>query len=180
MVDACSTHHRTTGNLSPNQTGWPIQHNPMKTQRVTVIDGPLPVGIWDRADMEPRFDTAPEHEAIRDELMRREPLFHRAEFGTTRAHLEKMTAPEFWEVGASGRRFSREFVLDTLEERYRNHSEDVWELGDFHCVEIATDNYLATYTLIQGERVTRRATLWRRTPQGWQIVYHQGTVVAQS
>ena len=91
-----------------------------------------------------------------------------------------MTAPEFWEVGASGRRFSRKFVLDTLEDRYRNHSEDVWELGDFHCVEIATDNYLATYTLIQGERVTRRATLWRRTPQGWQIVYHQGTVVAQS
>lgn len=152
----------------------------MKTQRVTVIDGSLPAGVWEPADAEPRFESTPELEAVREELMRREPLFHRAEFGTTRAHFEKMTAPEFWEVGASGRRYSREFVLDTLEDKYRNYREDVWEVGDFHCIEIAADNYLATYTLVQGERVTRRATLWRRTPQGWLIVYHQGTLVAQN
>ncbi|HEY5041690.1 MAG TPA: DUF4440 domain-containing protein [Verrucomicrobiae bacterium] len=118
--------------------------------------------------------------AVRDELMQREPLFHRAAFGTSRRDFEKLTAPEFWEVGASGRRFSREFVLNTLEERYANQKEDVWEVGDFLCQEIATDNYLVTYTLIQGERVTRRATIWRRTSSGWQIVYHQGTVVAQN
>ena len=47
-------------------------------------------------------------------------------------------------------------------------------------LEIATDNYLVTYTLIQGERITRRATIWRRTIEGWKIVYHQGTVVARS
>ena len=152
----------------------------MKTERVTVIDGPVPEGTYQRADMEPQLQTAPEHVAIRDELMQREPLFHRAAFGTKRKDFEKMTAPEFWEVGASGRRFSREFVLSILEKRYENSTEDVWEIGDFHCREIAADNYLATYTLIQGQRVTRRATIWRRAPEGWQIVYHQGTVVAQS
>jgi hypothetical protein len=130
--------------------------------------------------MEPRLSTAPEHMAVRDELMQREPLFHRAEFGITRKDFEKMTAPEFWEVGASGRRFSREFVLSVLEDRYKNATEAVWEIGDFHCVEIAADNYLVTYTLIQGQRVTRRATIWRRAVDGWQIVYHQGTVVTQS
>jgi hypothetical protein len=152
----------------------------MKAQRVKVIDGPLPPGLWERTDMEPQLITAPEHMAVRDELMQREPLFHRPEFGTTRADFEKMTAPEFWEVGASGRRFSRQFVLDTLEARYRSPTADIWEVCDFHCLEIATNNYLATYTLVQGERVTRRTTIWRRTAEGWQIVYHQGTVVAQS
>lgn len=128
--------------------------------------------------MEPQLATAPEHVAVRDELMRREPLFHRAEFGTTREDFERMTAPEFWEVGASGRRYSRQFVLDVLEERYEKPMEAVWEIGDFHCLEIATDNYLISYTLIQGERVTRRTTIWRRTAEGWQILFHQGTIVA--
>jgi|SRR4051812_24221444 hypothetical protein len=150
----------------------------MKTQRVAVIDGPIPPGTWERADMEPQFVTAPQHMAVRDELMRREPLFHRAEFGTTRQDFEGMTAPGFWEVGASGRRFSREFVLEVLEKRYEHVTDDVWEIGDFHCVDIAADNYLVTYTLIQGDRVTRRTTIWRRTAGNWQIVFHQGTIVA--
>src|SRR6266566_3634003 len=142
----------------------------MKKQRVTVIDGPLPPGIWQSADMEPHLVTAPEHMAVMGELMQREPLFHRPEFGTTRKDFEKMTAPTFWEVGASGRRFSRKFVLDALEKRFEHSTEDVWEIGDFHCLEIAADNYLVTYTLIQGARVTQRATIWRRVAEGWQIL----------
>ena len=127
--------------------------------------------------MEPQLATAPEHMAVMRELMQREPLFHRPDFGTTRKDFEKMIAPAFWEVGASGRRYSRQFVLDVLEERYEKPTEAVWEIGDFHCFEIATDNYLVSYTLIQGERVTRRATIWRGTAEGWQILFHQGTIV---
>jgi hypothetical protein len=152
----------------------------MQTHRVKVIDGPLPPEIWQAANREPQLVTAPEHLAVREELMKREPLFHRPEFGTKRSDFERMTAPTFWEVGASGRRFSRQFVLDTLEGRYDSPTEEVWEVADFHCLEIATDNYLATYTLMQGGRVTRRATIWRRTGDGWKILYHQGTIVAQS
>ncbi|HVM48709.1 MAG TPA: hypothetical protein VMU04_11820 [Candidatus Acidoferrum sp.] len=149
----------------------------MRTHRVTVINGPLPQGIWERPDMEPQLATAPEHMEVMRELMQREPLFHRPEFGTTRKDFEKMTAPAFWEVGASGRRYSRQFVLDVLEERYAKPTEVAWEIGDFHCFEIATDNYLVSYTLIQGERVTRRTTIWRRTAEGWQTLFHQGTIV---
>jgi hypothetical protein len=115
---------------------------------------------------------------ILEALKRREPIFHRPEFGTKRQDFEAMTEPDFWEVGASGRRYSREYVLDVLEERSQHPVEDSWETSEFHCREIATDNYLITYTLKQGERATRRATLWRHTTQGWKIVYHQGTVVA--
>ncbi len=88
-----------------------------------------------------------------------------------------MTEPTFWEVGASGQRYGRQYLLDELERRHANTTEDAWQTRDFHCLEIAAHNYLLTYTLIQGSRVTRRSTIWRRTAEGWKIVYHQGTVV---
>ncbi|MBE1162774.1 DUF4440 domain-containing protein [Dyella acidiphila] len=128
--------------------------------------------------MQPSLDTAPALLPILDELKQREPIFHRAEFGTTRQQFEAMTEADFWEVGASGQRYSRDYVLDVLEQRFQHPAEDVWETSEFHCRQIAADNYLLTYTLKQGARVTRRATLWRHTAEGWKIVYHQGTVVA--
>src|SRR5437867_5782372 len=110
--------------------------------------------------MEPNLVTDPNILDVLKELVQREPIFHRPEFGSTRAHFENMTEATFWEVGASGRRYSREFVLDTLEKRYANPSEETWQTRDFHCLEIAGGNYLLTYTLLQGTRVTRRATIW--------------------
>ena len=127
--------------------------------------------------MEPNLVTDPRILGVLKELTQREPIFHRPEFGTTRADFESMTEPEFWEVGASGRRYSREYVLDELEKRNAEQAEDAWQTRDFHCLEIAADNYLLTYTLIQGTRVTRRSTIWRRTARGWKILYHQGTIV---
>lgn len=127
--------------------------------------------------MEPNLVTEEEHLGVLSELKAREPIFHRPELGTTRADFENMTDPAFWEVGGSGRRYSREYILDVLEQRYQNPVEDAWETKDFYCREIAEDNYLLTYTLIQGDRITRRSTIWRRTPEGWKILYHQGTVV---
>jgi hypothetical protein len=111
------------------------------------------------------------------ELKRREPLFHRPELGTRRRDFEDMTDEGFWEVGASGRCYDRSFVLDTLENRLAQKDVDVWEAQGFYCQEIAPDNYLVTYLLHQGMRVTRRATLWRRSSSGWKALYHQGTVV---
>jgi len=130
--------------------------------------------------MEPILVTEPRLIPVLEELKKREPIFHRAEYGTSRVDFENMTAPDFWEVGASGRRYSREYVIDTLVERHSAPHVDIWEARDFHCIEIAPDNYLRTYTLIQGApRVTRRATIWRRIADTWKIVYHQGTVVEE-
>ena len=122
------------------------------------------------------FVTPPALLQVLEELKQREPIFHHPEFGTTRQDYENMTDPEFWEVGASGRRYSRAFVLDTLENRLPDPTESQWLTREFQCREIAEDNYLITYTLTQGVRVTRRATLWRRTGSGWKALYHQGTI----
>jgi hypothetical protein len=159
--------------------------------------------------LEPILVTEPRLIPILEELKKREPIFHLAEYGTSRADFENMTDPAFWEVGASGRRYSREYVIDRLVERHSTPHIDICETRDFHCLEIAPDNYLLTYTLIErvmtarilrrfehrersiikpaerragimvldAARVTRRATLWRRSAHTWKIVYHQGTVV---
>jgi hypothetical protein len=128
--------------------------------------------------MEPTLTTAPELQGILAELCRREPIFHRPEFGTTRADFERMTVEDYWETGASGRRYSRKFVLDELEKRFSVPHADVWETSDFQCRRLGDDTYLLTYTLLQDkQRLTRRSTIWQRTLDSWKIVYHQGTIV---
>jgi hypothetical protein len=128
--------------------------------------------------MEPDLSTAPELLDVLEQLRQREPIFHRSEFGTTRADVEHMTEVDFWEVGASGRRYSRQYVLDVLDARQRSPAEDAWETSDFHCRELAENVYLLTYTLLQGQRRSRRSTIWSRTSGAWKIVFHQGTEVA--
>jgi hypothetical protein len=128
-------------------------------------------------DMEPTLLTDPALHDILRELASREPIFHRAAFGRTRADFESMTATDFWEVGASGRRYSRDYVLAVLEKRYQGEYADVWETKDFHCRKLAPDVYLLTYTLLQEERKTSRSTIWEHTESGWKILFHQGTII---
>ena len=127
--------------------------------------------------MELASTTDPKLLDVLAELRRREPIFHRPEFGTTRAELEMMVDGDFWEVGASGRRYTRKHTLEVLEKRTGTPDEELWETTDFRCQELAADLYLLTYTLRQGERITRRSTIWRRSTEGWKVVFHQGTIV---
>ncbi len=129
----------------------------------------------------PTLATDPALLGVLNELISREPIFHRPEWGTTRAHFESMTVTDFWEFGASGRRYSRDDVLAELERRQAAPTVDVWEATGFHCRELAQDLYLLTYTLLQdSSRKTRRSTIWQRTREGWKIVFHQGTMVQDS
>jgi hypothetical protein len=115
-----------------------------------------------------------------EELSKREPIFHRPEFGTTRADFENMMVDDYWEVGASGRCYSRSFVLEELARRQLAPQADIWETMDFRCRKLAPDVYLLTYTLLQDHtRRTRRSTIWQRTDAGWKILYHQGTIVQE-
>ncbi len=115
------------------------------------------------------------------ELIAREPIFHRPEFGTSRADFERMTEAEFWEVGASGRKYSRDLVLDELDRRLAAPQEEVWETSEFRCQTLGANLFLLTYTLLQDRsRLTRRTTIWRRVLDGWKIVFHQGTVIERS
>lgn len=120
----------------------------------------------------------PEHADASAELRAREPIFHRPELGTARADFAAMLAEDFREIGASGRSYDREQVLDVLERRHGDGPPDErLEVLDFRCRAVGPATYLVTYSLRQdGTRLTRRSTLWARTEAGWKALYHQGTL----
>lgn len=92
---------------------------------------------------------------------------------------DRLMATDYWEIGASGRRYDRSFILATLT---ANPPVDAnaagWEVSGFACRSVGDDTYLLTYTLDQNGRTTRRSTIWRRNGAEWQILFHQGTVVS--
>jgi len=118
---------------------------------------------------------------ILDELSRREPIFHNPEFGSTAAEFERSTAPDYWEVGASGRRYSREFILAWAKDssdHFVDSSAAGWQTSEFGLRRLGTDTYLLTYTLDQAGSRTRRSTIWQHAENGWRILYHQGTIIS--
>lgn len=123
-------------------------------------------------DLDNSFHTTQPHLLpILAELVVREPIFHRPEFPT-------IMAPDYWEVGASGRLYSRDFILQTLAaEPPVDATTASWQIFEPQCRQLGSDTYLLTYTLHQSERRTRRSTIWQLTPDGWQILYHQGTII---
>jgi hypothetical protein len=129
--------------------------------------------------MEPKLITARAQRAVLAELRALEPIFHRPQYFASRSALEQLVSPQFWEIGASGRRYSRAYVLKTLAQRAAARAEDPWETSEFHCRALAPEVFLLTYTLRQGQRLTRRATLWQRRARRWRILFHQGTVVEE-
>jgi hypothetical protein len=129
------------------------------------------------------FTTDPALAPILDELRPLEPIFHTPEFGLEPADFERRTAPDYWEVGASGRRYGRDFILQTLADSPPvNAATARWRASGHALRQLSTtpgaETYLLTYSLRQADRLTRRSTLWQRTPTGWQILYHQGTPVS--
>jgi len=133
--------------------------------------------------MEPDFVTEGRLLGVMHELMKREPIFDRREVVSCREDFEREAAEDYWETGASGRRYSRAFVWATLEERFERGQDaykiEQWETREHHLREIAPRTYLLTYTLWgQGDRLTLRLTVWQGSvDDGWQALYHQGTVV---
>lgn|GEM_PF-6599920 len=110
---------------------------------VDVIDGTF-VDDEVSVPMEPRFDSDPHLSEVSEALRWREPVFHREAAGVSHEDRLRGTAPDFREVGANGRRYGRDYVLETLELRYREPVRDVWYVEDFQVREVAEITYLVT------------------------------------
>jgi hypothetical protein len=119
---------------------------------------------------------------VLEELRGLEPIFHRASFGANTEDFDRRMGPDFWEVGASGRIYTRAFILDTFQKSFPTITPQTeqWKTSEFGLRQLGPDTFLLTYTLDQCGRMSRRVTLWQRAPQGWQILYHQGTLVEAS
>jgi hypothetical protein len=118
-----------------------------------------------------------------EQLRAREPLFHHRHLVHSAETFDRETREDFWEVGASGRVFTRSAVREVILARCAASPVDEmviggWTTKDHSVAALANSTYLYTYLLDEGTRRTRRVSIWQRTPGvGWRVIYHQGTVV---
>jgi len=119
-------------------------------------------------------------EEICAELAAQEPIFHRPAFARTNEDFARLMAPGYWEIGASGKKYDRTFVLQHLAENPPVDADVAgWKVLEARCTPLGGGTFLLTYVLVQNERVTRRCTVWRWHEENrWEIVYHQGTLVS--
>lgn len=123
-------------------------------------------------------------EALLAELMAREPMLDHRELVHSVETFDAETADDFWEVGASGQVYSRDYARSVVLRRLEDSDVDAriaqgWTTRDHALRYLGPATYLVTYELTGQGRRTRRATVWRWSAEkGWHALYHQGTVIA--
>jgi|SRR5215207_4390391 len=90
-----------------------------------------------------------------------------------RARLERLLHPDFVEIGASGRRWSRAEMLDALPDE---PSLDDVEAFDLVAQQLAPDVVLVTYSTRRATTSVHRSSIWVRRDGAWVVRFHQGTV----
>lgn len=92
--------------------------------------------------------------------------------------LNELLHPEFWEIGRSGRSYTRAEILEHL---LKEKQPAKIQSQDFLIRLLAPDVLLLTYKSAHVgadgilERYTLRASVWKFGPSGWQLLFHQGT-----
>jgi hypothetical protein len=87
--------------------------------------------------------------------------------------LGQLLDADFREIGASGRVWSRAETIELLAGEDRTEPTPHAKLtGEV----LAPGVVLLTYVSDPTGRRARRSSLWRRTPDGWKLRHHQGTL----
>lgn len=109
----------------------------------------------------------PDLAALEQSLWRRETRFDRALMDAT-------FAPDFFEFGRSGRRYTRDEMLFDPSEATAIHAT----LHDLKVTRLSPDLALVTYVseVRDGEpEWANRASIWDRASGRWLLRFHQGT-----
>lgn len=89
--------------------------------------------------------------------------------------LEKLLHPEFREFGASGRYWDRTSIIESLLAGVDPGPRPV-VVSEMEGVQLASDVVHLTFDTDDNGRRVHRSSLWRRTDDGWQMYFHQGTL----
>ena len=107
-----------------------------------------------------------------------ESLIFKPEFRRDRAKLDAWAHPDFFEFAYSGRSYNRSEILELLpldksESKVWARDWSVLPLGE----SFALLTYKSAYETADGtlDRHSLRSSVWARTEQGWQLLFHQGT-----
>jgi hypothetical protein len=89
--------------------------------------------------------------------------------------LWELLAPDFYEIGQSGRRWSRDEIVAAL----LSDSESVsnFAINEREATTVDQNTVLLSYLLTFGTRTSRRSSLWRWDGLAVQCMFHQGTPV---
>lgn len=90
--------------------------------------------------------------------------------------LEDLLAPDFCEIGASGRLWTRAEVIRALVAATTSN-QPVMECREMSGRSVGSDLVLLSYVSEVERRRAHRSSLWQRHGATWQILHHQGTPV---
>lgn len=91
-------------------------------------------------------------------------------------YMNSILSPNFFEFGRSGKTYKRE---ETLSAHFSKINAKL-PLRDLKINSITNDVALVTYVSeVQYDEleIGNRSSLWLRTPTGWQLQFHQGTII---
>ncbi|MFD7445604.1 DUF4440 domain-containing protein [Streptomyces sp. NPDC059909] len=108
--------------------------------------------------------------AIEGELRLLDPLVR-----TEPALVAGLLHPEFLEFGASGRRFDRDAIIESLAQEGAQTSAKPITASQLRGTQLAPDLVHLTFVTEYNGRRAHRSSLWRLTGDAWQLYFHQGT-----
>lgn len=91
------------------------------------------------------------------------------------ARVRELLAPDFVEIGASGRRWLRDDVVTALGDEDRR---DEPETSEWLFNELSPEMILVTYRVVTSERTSLRSSIWQLSDDGPVLRFHQGTIAA--
>jgi hypothetical protein len=94
----------------------------------------------------------------------------------SRPRLEELLDPDFAEIGASGRLWSRAAMITALTE-VEDDVRDPVPVLEVTGRLVGPGLVLVTYLSDPAGRAARRSSLWRRSGASWRLLHHQGTLL---
>lgn len=89
--------------------------------------------------------------------------------------MDELLDPDFHEIGASGRLWSRSEIINAVVEG-ADPSDEPIKATDITGVLLAPGLVHLTYVSDNAGRRARRSSLWRWSEDGWRVYFHQGTL----
>ncbi len=94
--------------------------------------------------------------------------------------LEKLLHPDFYEFGASGRKWDRSDTILALTGERPPAEDAPASAAEITGIRLADDVVHVTYLSRRDERSAHRSSIWLRTGAGWRLYFHQGTLTQVS
>jgi hypothetical protein len=117
-----------------------------------------------------------DHDSV-EQVIELELALLRPDVRRDRQRVEELLDEDFREIGASGRLWTRQEMVETLA---AEQSDEPIAVADMEALQLADGVVLLRYVTDRAGRGSRRSSIWRRVDGRWRVLHHQGTLAAFS